>query len=173
MGGPGAAGSNTRIHSGLLAARAQRLDLFDVLRQHQKHGRSREGNASEVTAQAVADHRDISLGRQAVQLAGLIGREKLRLINKEAAHAAQVQAQKICVGVETRGFTGDPKAAGDAASTISIVDSRGHDERAQALLAVIVGYLQERGALASIHRRISEMQLCHAQARMRSRSRNA
>ena len=134
--------------------------------QLQQPGGAGEALEGEICPQAVADHRDVQVHRDHEQLLGLLRGEELALV---AQHAGKGSG---AVGLTHRlehvrfrrdqqiGLAADAQTADQLTAALGI-HLRLEDQHPHPLLLVVVGHLHQGGALAAVHRAVTEIQFCH------------
>ena len=154
---------------------ADRLQLFQGVRDLEKSSRAGKGGRQEVGSDAVGENGDVVVDGDAEQVIDLVGRQKLGLVDEEArdVHAgrragtlALLAEQRVRIGFgldEKIDGPRDPEPGRDLVIGLR-VDRRLRKQHSLAALLVVVRGLQKRGRLAGVHRAIAEVQFCHAQS---------
>src|SRR5690606_24520445 len=160
------------VEHGLAAAAADRLELLERVGDLEQAPAAREGDGLEVGADAVGEHRDVLLDRDAQQVVDLALGEELRLVEQQTADVAPPllrgtrtlpleQLQQILLGGDREvDLPNDAEPRDDRVVALR-VDGGLREQHLVAALLVVVGRLQERRALAGVHRPIPEVQLRH------------
>ena len=149
---------------------ADRAHLAQLVGERHELGGPLEERAPEVGPQAVAQDRDGEIVRDAGELAHLLARQELGLVDEDRAERSAREArlnrgEQVEPGPEQSGRCGQPDARADLAGLRPRqcrVVGGGPQHHRHAALAIIMGGLQEDGRLARVHRAVCEVELGHA-----------
>ena len=157
------------VADGFAPAGADGLHFLNGVGQLHQAGGPGEPPEGKVAAQPVADHRDAQVHRDHEQLLGLSGGEELALVAQNAGQRGLVggavglhRQEHVVAGADQQiGFPPHPQPADQLAAAFG-VHLRFQDQHPHPLFFVVVRNLHQGGALAAVHRAVSEIKFCHS-----------
>lgn len=144
------------VHRRFLSRLADGLDLDQLFGPAEQIAAALKGFAAKIRAKPVGQHRNMQAIDHQGELKHLAFAQKLGFIDQDAVDrrlGGQLLHPRVEIGLRIKdlGLARQPDPRGDPADPVAIVDPRRKEERPHALLFVVVGRLEKRGALARVH----------------------